>query len=96
MRVELAMRRGDEATLLRSGDQMPQFIAKAAAIGPFGDAVPDALSVPYAPEKGLPLRAKAEGLGYSRTLEWQPIARRGFESHLDFSVLSDPPAACAT
>jgi tetratricopeptide (TPR) repeat protein len=91
MRVELAMRRGDEATLLRSGDQMPQFIAKAAAIGPFGDAVPDALSVPYAPEKGLPLRAKAEGLGYSRTLEWQPIARRGFESHLDFSVLSDPP-----
>ncbi len=88
VRREHLLRKGDEAALLRSGDLFPGSVRTWAAIGPFGDAFPGNLSVPFAPEQGLALGAAGIGLD-GRTLQWQLVARRSFESHADLSSLSD-------
>lgn len=88
VRRELWLQKGDESQLLRAGDHLPGYVARWAAIGPFGDAFPDTLSVPFPPERGLSFDDSTAGLG-GRALRWRPTSRRPFESHLDLSELSD-------
>lgn len=89
--AHLALQKGNEAALLRSGDYFPGFLQCAAAIGPLGDAIPSPLSKTCEPERGLSLQAQVPGLGGRSMRSWQMVQRRPFQPHFDLSTLPGPP-----